>query len=370
MIAKNFKAASARVAILWTMVSLTALVACEKKAVDERPEVARPVKLLTVGEDAGKGTLELPGSVFAAQSAELSFEVDGRMTERLVEEGQLVTKGDVVARVDPRDYIAQRDSARAKRDTAEADFDRYAEAFKSNAVTEQQVSRAKGEFDISQADLDVAEKALADTNLVAPFSGRVARRLVDDFANVRQKEPVILLQDESSFELRINVAERDWARGSGDSTREEMTENLQPRIELASIRNRTFKAWVKEASSAADPVTRTYQVTLGFEKPAGVNVSPGMTGKVIVDTYTENLASAAAGITVPANAVVADESGSPYVWVIDTTSMRARPQPVDVGEMHGASIAIRSGLDLGDVVAVGGVNSLTDGMLVRAMNAL
>ena len=103
-----------RARALLLVVSLSVLVgACGEEAPVEQAEVARPVKMITIGESAAGKTLEVPGSVSAAQSADLSFEVSGRMLERIVEEGQLVEAGEVVAKLDPRDYVAQRNAARA-----------------------------------------------------------------------------------------------------------------------------------------------------------------------------------------------------------------------------------------------------------------
>jgi RND family efflux transporter MFP subunit len=339
--------------------------ACGPEAPVEQAEVARPIKMMTLGEGVGGHTLEIPGSVSAAQSADLSFEVSGRMLARIVEEGQNVEAGEVVAKLDSRDYVAQRNAALARRDTVRADYDRYRKAFEKNAVTEQQVSHAKGQLDISQAELDIAEKALQDTELRAPFAGRIVRRLVDDFANVRVKQPVMVMQDESSLELRVAVAERDWGRGDRSVSRDEMTRRTNPRVEIASRRGHLFPAYIKEVSNSADPVTRTYEVTFGFQSPTDVNVSPGMTGKVIVDLYTENREEGAAPVSVPTNAVVADEEGNPYVWVVDLATMRVAKRAVEPGELSGSRVPIVSGLSAGDIVVVSGVNSLTDGMLVR-----
>ena len=351
---------------IWLAASLSVLVvACEKEAPVEQAEVARPIKMLSIGAGAGSRTLEVPGSVAAAQSADLSFEVSGRMLARIVEEGQIVAAGEVVAKLDSRDYVAQRNAARARRDTAQADYDRYRVAFEKNAVTEQQVSRSKGLLDVRQADLDVAAKALQDTELKAPFDGRIAKRLVDDFANVRPKQAVMVLQDESSLELRVAVAERDWGRGDTSVPRDELSRRINPRVEIASRRGRLFPAYIKEASNSADPVTRTYEVTFGFQTPADVNVSPGMTGKIIVDLYTENREEGATPVSVPSNAVAADVDGNPYVWVVNPATMRVTKRPVEPGELSGSAVPILSGLSGGDIVVVSGVNSLTDDMLVR-----
>jgi RND family efflux transporter MFP subunit len=324
--------------------------------------------MITIGLAAAGETLEIPGSIYAAQSAELGFEVAGRMSERLVEEGQLVTAGQIVAKLDPRDYLVRRDRERANRDTAKADYDRYSKAYTANAVTEQEVSRAKGQFDVFQADLDVAQKALDDTELRAPFDGRIAKRLVDDFANVNAKQAVMILQDESSLELRVNVSERDWVQGDPTLPRDQVTERIKPRVQVASLGERFFPAYLKELSTSADPVTRTYEVTFGFANPADANLSPGMTGRVIVDRYRRNI-SAIAGLAVPSNVVIADADGHPFVWVVDAATMRASKRPVELGELSGGNVNVLSGLSSGDRVIVSGVNSVTENMLVRDLES-
>jgi RND family efflux transporter MFP subunit len=354
---------------VWLIASLSVFVgACGQESPVEQVEVARPINMMRIGAGAIGRSLEVPGSVAAAQSADLSFEVSGRMMARIVEEGQLVEAGEVVAKLDPRDYVAQRNAERARRDTAKADYDRYRVAYEKNAVTEQQVSRSKGHLDVMQANFDIAEKALQDTELKAPFAGRIARRLVDDFANVRPKEAVMVLQDESSLELHVAVAERDWGRGDTSVPRDEMTRRLNPRVEIASRRGRLFPAYVKEASNSADPVTRTFAVTFGFESPTDVNISPGMTGKIIVDLYTQNLAEEEGPISVPSNAVFADVDGDPHVWMVDPATMTVTKRAVEPGELTGAMVPILGGLSDGDIVVVSGVNSLTDGMLVRDLD--
>jgi RND family efflux transporter MFP subunit len=264
--------------------------------------------------------------------------------------------------------LVRRDRERANRDTAKADYDRYSKAYAANAVTEQDVSRAKGQFDVFQADLDVAQKALDDTELRAPFDGRIAKRLVDDFANVNAKQAVMILQDESSLELRVDVSERDWVRADTSLPRDQVTKMIKPRVQVASLGERFFPAYLKAMSTSADPVTRTYEVTFGFANPADANLSPGMTGRVIVDRYRRNT-SAVAGLAVPSNVVIADADGHPFVWVVDAASMRVSKRPVELGELSGGNASVLSGLSSGDRVIVSGVNSVTENMLVRDLES-
>ena len=158
--------------------------ACEKEAV-ETPEVVRPVRILTVaGLEAG-ATLSYPGEIQGAQNAELAFEVAGRLIELPAEEGIDVTQNQLLARLDPADYQSALDAARAQYKSAKDTFDRYSEVFERGAISRQEFDNAKRQIDVEQAQLASAEKAVSDTQLRAPFAGRIGRTYVDNFNNVQ-----------------------------------------------------------------------------------------------------------------------------------------------------------------------------------------
>jgi multidrug efflux pump subunit AcrA (membrane-fusion protein) len=135
-------------------------------------------------------------------------------------------------------------------------------------------------------------------------------------------------------------------------------------VRVASLGQRQFPAYLKELSASADPVTRTYRVTFGFASPADANVSPGMTGSAVVDRHRRNM-TGAAGLALPSNVIVADADGNPFVWIVDTTTMRVSKRLVELGELSGDHANIVSGLTGGDRIVASGVNSVTDNMLVR-----
>ena len=79
--------------------------------------------------------LEYPGTIAAAQNTDVAFEVSGQIVEFPVKEGQDVVRGDLIARLDPRDYQSQRDAAVAQRQRAKADYDRYQELYANNSIS-------------------------------------------------------------------------------------------------------------------------------------------------------------------------------------------------------------------------------------------
>jgi len=340
------------------------IAACGEEPVEAPEEVARPVKIIAFGGGGEGATLEYSGTIAAAQRSDMGFEVPGRVTEFLVSAGEMVEEGQALARLDPEDYQAELDKAVANRNAANADRSRYQQAFDENAVTQQDLDVAKRNLDVAEANLRSARKAMSDTELKAPFAGVVAQKLVNDFANVQAKEPILVLEDDSSLEIDVNVPERDWAQAKPNLTLEERSARAKPRVRITAIPDRTFPARAKEIDTTADPVTRTYNVTFSFAKPTDIIVRPGMTAAIILslpsDVTNDEMS---AGTAVPSAAVRSDEAGNAFVWRVGD-DMRVSKQLVEVGELSGDSVRILDGLQPGMRIAASGVHNLREGMLV------
>ncbi len=347
------------------ILAFTVLSGCEQEVAEKPEPVARPVKLLEIGTLAGGAAIEFPGSISATQDAEMAFEVSGQIIELPVFEGDEVEVGAKLAKLDDRDFAAARDSALAQRNANRADFSRYDEAFKADAVTAQDVDLARRNLDVAEARLKTAQKAVDDTVLRAPFAGRVAIKRVNEFETVQAKQSVLLLQDESGLEIEVDIPERDWVRAQPGLTNDEMTDLHRPRVVISSIPDRSFPARIISKANAADPVTRTYAVTLAFDKPDDLNIAPGMTGKVVVPARNDTEADAA--IFIPISAVIADAENNPYVWVVSPGTNNVSRRTVQLGDVSGERIRVIGGIQDGDQIATSGVHTLVEGMLVRAL---
>ncbi len=353
--------AAGRACVLFASLCTLALMSgCGQESVEQAP-VVRPVKIMTIGDAAAAGTRELPGTVRAVQHADMGFEVSGRIIEFRVKEGQRVKQGEVLARLDDRDYQASFDQAKASYRKARSDLQRSERIYKEDpgAISTSKIDADRKAVEVAEASLRKAEKAVEDTTLRAPFDGLAARRLVEDFQNVQAKEPVVVLQDISVLEIEVSVPERDFARGNIDRSVEEVTQRAKPRVELSSLPGRSFPARVKEFATRADPVTRTFQVRLSFDPPDDVSILPGMTARVTVISQGEG------GTLLPSHATFADANKRPHVWLIDKQTMKARAAPVELGQLTGDAVQIVGGLSPGDQVAVSGVAQLREGMQVR-----
>jgi RND family efflux transporter MFP subunit len=274
----------------------------------------------------------------------------------------------MLARLDPADFQAALDQAEAHFRQTEATYERYKEIVERGAVSRQELDLRRRNFEVARAELATARKALDDTRLIAPFSGIIGRRLVDNFVNVQAKQGVVILQDLTTLEVVIAIPEQDWARADPNLSKEERTELVRPMVSVSTIPGRAFPARIQEVGTVADPVTRTFDVIAEMDNPADVSLLPGMTANITITVPEGGTAAGASdGYSIPANAVLADEQGVATVWKVNPDTMTVSRTPVQLGDMAGDQIRVLGGLQPGDRVATTGVHNLREGMQVSEL---
>lgn len=340
-------------AVIAALFPVVSVLACGREQAPPAPEPVRPVKIMDIRGEGVERILEFPGTISPAREVTLAFEIPGRIINLPVKEGQPIKTGQALCEIDPRDYQSALNASQAQYDTAMADYERSRNLVARGAISRRDLDVARTTFETAEAALETALKRMEDTRLTAPFEGVVASILVDQHQNIQPKQDILVLQDISSLEIKVNIPEQDFVRGrpQGAAPRSAVT--------VSSLPGRTFPASFKEVATAADPATRTFEVTLGFERPDDIILLPGMTARASI-----NIPDPAAVILIPTHAVVADDDGNPTVWVIDPGTMRARRRVIEVGELTGARVELRSGLRQGEMIAVSGVHQLYEDMQV------
>lgn len=331
---------------------------CKDEQEVEAPEPVRPVKLYTVQQGMQELQMSLPGRVRAAKRSELSFKVSGPLQELPIEEGQVVKKGDLIAQILPRDFETAITEARARELEAEQQYNRYKELYSKRQVSKADFDRYRAARDVARAQLEDARNALKDTTLVAPFDGVIAKRYVENFQKVKEKEPIAYLQLIDKLEILIDVPELMMAQFRQAREKEVVAE-------FDSAPGNIYELTMKEFSTDADPATQTYQVVLTMDQPDEINILPGMTSTVTAKASDQEVATTSS-IVIPALAVLNDADGSEYVWIYSPDSKTVSKAKVSVGPLEGSTnILISEGLKGGDIIVIAGVSKLQEGMMVR-----
>ena len=323
------------------------------------PPLVRPVKSMRLPERAGT-TRTFPGTVRATHRVDLAFNVPGKLIALPVREGEHVAEGQVLARLDPKDYEAAVQAARAEYDKALADFQRARELIAKDYVSQADYDQAVAQKEVAASRLDRANKALEEATLRAPFEGVVAQRYVENFTDVRARQPILSLQDTRDLEIVVDVPEDVVAL-----YRAALPLTLTARF--SALPEREVPVTLREFAAQADPITRTYRVVFALPEVEDANLLPGMTAEV-----TLRLDQAEAGSPVfilPASALL-EADGKAWVWVIDPETHEVHRRPVEIERPLPDRVVVRRGLRPGEHIATAGAHTLEEGRVVRPVTEI
>lgn len=322
----------------------------------------RPAKLVTVTQASTSRSLSFPAIIEAENSSELTFQVSGQITQLTVLEGDEVKKGQIIARVEERDYSNSLAQAQAQFDNAETEYQRAKRLADQNAISRSVLETRRTNRDVAKAVLDTANKTKGDTVLRAPFSGFISKVFVKRYQNIQAKEAIANIQSNDMVAI-INAPADIVAR----------TPQLEPTstsVVLDSALEMALPAIFKEASGQADPTTQTYEVSFSFKSPDNIFVLPGMTATVNSEFQFNDLSDIVpSGIAVPVAAVMAEGSDL-FVWRVNPSTMEiSRAQIITGMGMSEQNVIVTSGISAGETIVAAGGSYLHEGMKVRAWQA-
>ena len=337
------------------------------------PALIKGVLLETVKTAAMPASFEAVGTVRAITSAILSARIPGTISVLSVREGDLVKKGQVLARLDAQENQAQAaaaafgfdeakrslDEAAVRRTLADTTFERYSRLFAEQAITRQELDIKQTERDLAvqgvaraEARLKQAQEgsraaaAIADhIRIIAPFSGVVTARQAELGATVFPGQPLMTIEDAGSYQLELALPETMVAK---------VRQGTTVQVTLDAL-NTTFNARVAEIVPSTDPASRTFTVKVNL---AQHGLKSGMFGRGSIQLDTT-----VSGMLVTKKALV-ERGALTSLWVVDKDRL-ARLRLVKAGKSFGDKIEILAGLSDGEQVIAGGLEKVTEGSKVE-----
>ena len=331
----------------------------------------RPVLVAHPQAAAGASALAYPGEVRAREEAALSFRVGGKLVRRLVDVGDRVRAGQLLAELDPGDLQLQARAAQAQLAAAEAELARAAadKARYAQLAAQQLVSRsalqaqeamhaaAAGQAKAARASYDVARNQAAYAQLRAPGDGVIAIRQAEAGQVVAPGQMVFGLATDGAREVAIALPE---------ARIDEFSVGQRASVELWSAQGRPLPARIREISPAADPQTRTYAARVALE--AGADAGLGQSARVYFQLSGPRSAGKAA-LTVPLAAVQRnDKDDGAGVWVVDPATRKLHLAPVVLGPYGEDRVPVIDGLGPDDWIVVAGGHLLREGEAVVAVD--
>lgn len=336
------------------------LAACKKE--EPTAEAPQPVRVMAVKSEASSRSTSYVGVVRARYESDIGFRVAGKITERLVNVGDAVVPGQVLARLDVTDLQLAREANEAEVAAARSN---QQQAIAAEARAKDLLSRghvAQALYDQRKAALDEASGRLerAERNVALSRNQADYANLSADQAGVVTLLPIEVGQVVAAGQLVVRIA-RDGEREAVVSIPESRLGELRDaasQVELWASTTRRFAARLREVSPQADAATRTYQARFTILE-ADASVALGMTATVITSA-----SSTVETVRIPASALINDGRG-PSVWVVDGTSKRVLRRMVEVKNFGQQDVIISSGLAEGERVVSLGVHVLDEARPIR-----
>lgn len=307
-------------------------------------EVATPVRGEMLAMYSGTATLD------AEADAEVIAKVGGEVRRILVEEGDRVKAGQVLAQLDDRQLRLQAAQTRATLAKTERDFNRQVELHEKGLVSAGAFESLKYDLDNQRAADDLAQLNLSYSEIRAPFSGIVSTRHIKVGQEIAIGAKLFRVTDPTPLKASVFVPERELAR---------LKPGQSATIAVDAMAGRSFPAVVKLVSPTVDAATATFKVTLEVDDPRG-DLKPGMFSRVgiVFERRSDTL-------TIPRVALL-DTDGSTNIFVV--TGGKAEQRPIKTGLANSGRVEVVEGLTGSEQVVVVGQNGLKDGNPVRVVS--
>jgi len=354
-----------RLAYLSTLNAVLLAVGCQREAAPTAAEPeAAPIEVRTIRPVPGDITrnVTLPAfRVLPLQGATLYAKVPGYLKTLMVDKGDQVTQGELLAEIEVPELEADEAQFKAETEVAHTNYERMSEA-RSKApdlVVPETVDDLRGKWEIAQAKLQRNETLLQFARIVAPFSGTITARFVDPGAfipaatsgSTPQSAALVTLMDFHRVRIQVPVpeAEAPFIRNG-----------IPAQVTAEELPGRVFKGSVSRFAHALDEATKTMLTEIELPNEGG-DLRPGMYASVQLEVERKR-----AEYLVPADAVKVEKSGS-FAFILD--GAKARRTAVRTGFNDGAHVEVTEGLSSDESVILLGKLALNDGQSVNAVEA-
>ena len=306
------------------------------------------VETISVGNTNLGGTKDYVGTIEEKMGSTLSFEIAGNITSIRVEEGDRVSKGQLLATINPTTVKEAHRATLTTLKQAQDAYRRFLPLHQSGTISDMKWVEIESKLEQAKAAESIARQQLSHSTLTAPFAGVIAAKNVDLGTYVLPGQPVLKLANVAQVNAKVSVPEAEISHlHVGDKVK----------LTVAALSGAIFRGTISEKGIDANPISHTYDVKVGITNPQG-RLLPGM----VCNAQVQGSAATPSHITVPPQSIELDVDNSRFVWTV--VNGKAHQQPVTTGDFEGDGIVILSGLKAGDQVIINGQQKVSEGMNV------
>ena len=331
---------------------------CQKQAAKSNGGEKAPTRVKTQVVSPGMvdNAQTYVGIVEEREATAVSFTGMGVVKRMLVNEGQAVSKGQLIAEMDDTQARNLLSGAEAQMTQANDALERYKMLHDNGSLPEVQWVEIQSKVAQAKSQLEVAKKNLADCRLVAPVGGIIGKRLIGAGETALPSQAVVSILDISAVKVKVAVPETEVG---GINAR------TPANIQVEAISG-SYHGGLIEKGVQADALTHTYDIRINVAN-GDRKLLPGMVANVrFVSDGSQSIGSKMVPVTAVQKSTVSTSrqaGGSLFVWTIDKVSTAHRTT-VTIGQTQGNYVSVIDGLSIGDRIVTEGYQKLSEGTKV------
>ncbi|MCG8412275.1 MAG: efflux RND transporter periplasmic adaptor subunit [Bacteroidales bacterium] len=326
------------------------VVAC-KNETSKQTEATKLVKVERVSDGISPDDLVFNGKIKERSLTTLSFRVGGPLVDLNVSSGDYVNSGDIIAKIDQRDYKIKLQADEAKYIQIKGEYERYKELFEKNKLPANTFEKIKSGYLMSKAASDNSKNQLEDTELKTPVSGYVYEKHVEKHQTVGAGNPIVSIIDLSVLEVIVAVPESQIQKIKQCKTGYLDVKNAQVcnmPVSLVSIGEKTRKDGL-------------YEVKFSFVNKNDLQILPGMSAKIKLRLNDQQKEA-----KYIATSAIFSQSNKTYVWKYNSATNKINKKQVVVKNIvSDGKVEVLSGLQKDELIVVAGVHNLSEGQNVK-----
>jgi len=297
--------------------------------------------------------VELQGSVETDQNIVVTPEMGGVLTRVYVKEGQRVSKGQILAKVDDGGMSQQLAQMQVQSDLAKTTFERQERLWEQKIGSEIQYLQAKSNYEGMQKSISSMQQQLGKSNVRAPFSGTI-----DD---VITEQGSVVAPGSSQLLRIVSLNNMHIAADVPESYLADIVKGKNVEVEFPVL-NKKLEAKVSQTGSYINPDNRTYKAEINVPNK-DKSIKPNLTARLKINDYTNEEA-----VLIPQSIISENAAGEQYVYILkdknDSKAVASRVI-IETGKTQGDLIEVLSGINDGDEIIEEGARSVKDGQTVK-----
>ena len=320
---------------------------CSARKETAKAEKIIPVRILTLNASVASLEQTYVGVAEESFALSLSFSLSGTVERILVSEGQRVSKGQLLAELNSATVQNAYDITQATLRQAQDAYDRISTLHKKGSVTDIQFVEVETGLRQAKSMDAISRKNLEDTKLYAPAAGIIAKRSVEEGANVMPGVSAFKLVSIDEIDLKVPIPEAEI--GS-------ISLGQWALVRVPALNDEEYRGRVDKKGVEANAISHTYDIRIRMKNPQA-KLMPGMVGKVSLQSE-----AGSEQIIVPNRIIQITHDGKHFLWLADGST--AKRQFVTVGSLAADGVIIAEGLKTGDRVIVDGYSKVSEGMKI------